>query len=92
MYGFSKYEAQGRYDEWNTTQVKLKLNNKTDAFYPSHEAIDFYHHYKEDIALFAEMGFKMFRMSISWSRISRRELKRSPTVRESNFTGMYLQN
>lgn len=31
MYGFSKYEAQGRYDEWNTTQVKLKLNNKTDA-------------------------------------------------------------
>ncbi len=39
------------------------------AFYPSHEAIDFYHHYKEDIALFAEMGFKMFRMSIAWSRI-----------------------
>lgn len=31
MYGFSKYEAQERYDEWNTTQVKLKLNNKTDA-------------------------------------------------------------
>lgn len=31
MYGFSKYEAQGKYDEWNTTQVKLKLNNKTDA-------------------------------------------------------------
>lgn len=29
--GFSKYEAQERYDEWNTTQVKLKLNNKTDA-------------------------------------------------------------
>ncbi|GFZ30180.1 6-phospho-beta-glucosidase [Clostridium zeae] len=38
-------------------------------YYPNHEAIDFYHHYKEDIALFAEMGFKMFRMSISWSRI-----------------------
>ena len=32
-------------------------------------AIDFYHHYKEDIALFAEMGFKTFRMSISWSRL-----------------------
>ncbi|MGF2052394.1 MULTISPECIES: glycoside hydrolase family 1 protein [Enterococcus] len=38
-------------------------------FYPSHEASDFYHHYKEDIALFAEMGFKMYRMSIAWSRI-----------------------
>ena len=61
-------------------------------YYPNHKAIDFYHHYKEDIALFAEMGFKMFRMSISWSRIFPKELKRSPTVRESNFTGMYLQN
>ena len=37
--------------------------------YPNHEAIDFYHHYKEDIALFAEMGFKAFRTSIAWSRI-----------------------
>ena len=32
-------------------------------------AIDFYHRYKEDIALFAEMGFKVFRTSIAWSRI-----------------------
>lgn len=38
-------------------------------FYPSHESIDFYHHFKEDIRLFAEMGFKCFRMSISWPRI-----------------------
>lgn len=37
--------------------------------YPSHEAIDFYHTYKEDIKLFAEMGFKVFRTSISWPRI-----------------------
>lgn len=37
--------------------------------YPSHEAIDFYHHYKEDIAMFAEMGFKCFRTSIAWARI-----------------------
>ncbi|PTA86061.1 6-phospho-beta-glucosidase [Bacillus sp. Nf3] len=34
-----------------------------------HDAIDFYHRYKEDIALFAEMGFKSFRLSISWPRI-----------------------
>lgn len=32
-------------------------------------ASDFYHHYKEDIALMAEMGFKVFRMSIAWARI-----------------------
>lgn len=37
--------------------------------YPSHEAIGFYYHYKEDIALLAEMGFKVFRLSIAWSRI-----------------------
>lgn len=33
------------------------------------EAIDFYHRYAEDIALFAEMGFSVFRFSIAWSRI-----------------------
>ena len=37
--------------------------------YPSHEAIDFYHHYKEDIAMFGEMGMKCLRTSIAWSRI-----------------------
>ena len=37
--------------------------------YPAHEAIDMYHHFKEDIALFAEMGFKCYRLSIAWSRI-----------------------
>ena len=37
--------------------------------YPNHNGIDFYHTYKEDIALLAEMGFKCFRTSISWSRI-----------------------
>lgn len=37
--------------------------------YPNHEAIDFYHHYKEDIALFKELGLKAFRTSINWTRI-----------------------
>lgn len=31
MYSFSKYDSQNRYDEWNTVQLKLKLNQKTDA-------------------------------------------------------------
>ena len=38
-------------------------------YYPSQTAVDFYHHYKEDIALLAELGLKMFRMSIAWARI-----------------------
>ena len=37
--------------------------------YPNHKGIDFFHTYKDDIKLFAEMGFKCFRTSISWSRI-----------------------
>ncbi len=40
-----------------------------EQYYPSHVATDFYNHYKEDIALFAEMGFKCFRFSFAWSRI-----------------------
>ncbi|MCY7155178.1 glycoside hydrolase family 1 protein [Streptococcus gallolyticus] len=37
--------------------------------YPNHVAVDFYHRYKEDIKLFAEMGYSVFRLSISWARI-----------------------
>ena len=37
--------------------------------YPNHKGIDFFHTYKDDIKLFAELGFKCFRTSISWSRI-----------------------
>lgn len=44
------------------------LNTKGE-FYPSRTGIDFYHHYKEDIAMLSEMGIKCFRFSVSWSRI-----------------------
>lgn len=37
--------------------------------YPNHEGIDFYHTFREDIALFAELGLKCFRTSIAWTRI-----------------------
>lgn len=40
-----------------------------EGYYPSHKAVDFYHHYKEDIALMGEMGFRAFRFSVNWSRI-----------------------
>ncbi|EMF7614498.1 6-phospho-beta-glucosidase [Providencia stuartii] len=53
--------------------VKLGLEQRyslrKDEYYPSHQSIDFYHHYKEDIALFSEMGFSVFRTSIAWSRL-----------------------
>ncbi len=52
-------------------QKKRRITKKIerDEYYLSHKAIDYYHHFKEDIALFAEMGFKVYRMSINWSRI-----------------------
>lgn len=48
---------------------KKMLSQEEGYYYPAKDGIDFYHHYKEDIALFAEMGFKAYRMSIAWSRI-----------------------
>ena len=47
-------------------------------YYPSHVAVDFYHRYKEDIALLAEMGFKCFRFSIAWTRIFPRGDEKKP--------------
>ena len=49
--------------------LEKRFELREDEFYPSHQAIDFYHRYKEDIALMAEMGFTVFRTSIAWSRI-----------------------
>lgn len=53
----------------HTTPRRITPVLEEGTLYPSHEAIDFYHRYKEDIALFAEMGFKVFRFSINWTRI-----------------------
>ncbi|MEG0592880.1 MAG: 6-phospho-beta-glucosidase, partial [Coprobacillus sp.] len=59
--------GQDRFDVMLGKRKDLSL--KQSEFYPALEAIDFFNHYKEDIALFAEMGFKTFRMSIAWTRI-----------------------
>ena len=58
--------AHGR---WEALDHPMKALETKYDFYPSHESIDFYHRYKEDIKLFAEMGFKCFRTSICWPRI-----------------------
>ena len=51
------------------TGRKKHLEFQDNYFYPAKTAIDMYHRWKEDIALFAEMGFKVYRLSIGWSRI-----------------------
>ncbi|MGG6796215.1 UNVERIFIED_CONTAM: 6-phospho-beta-glucosidase [Streptococcus canis] len=52
----------------NRERLDFALNDK-EGLYPKRWGSDFYHRYKEDIALMAEMGFKTFRLSIAWSRI-----------------------
>ena len=58
-------QTNGAVDKPRTITRTLDEN----LYYPNHQASDFYHRYKEDIGLMKEMGFKTFRMSISWSRI-----------------------
>ena len=50
-------------------QILEAVETKDDLNYPKRRGIDLYHHYKEDIALFAGMGFKALRFSFAWSRI-----------------------
>lgn len=50
-------------------QILQAASDPEDLKYPKRRGIDFYHRYREDIALFREMGFKALRFSISWSRV-----------------------
>ncbi len=70
-------QAEGAYMEDgklpSTADIKARgffggLRRDAD-YYPTHKAIDFYHTYKEDLALFREAGFNIFRTSINWTRI-----------------------
>lgn len=59
-------------DQWHEmthAQVAEAQNPNSKKYYPKRHGIDFYHHYKEDIRLFAEMEFKAYRLSLAWTRI-----------------------
>lgn len=49
--------------------IKAAMADLDDTYYPKRRGIDFYHCYKEDLTLMAEMGFRVFRMSIAWTRL-----------------------
>ena len=55
--------------KWNAETQKWESDFKPDKVYLSHDGIDFYHRYPQDLALMEGMGFKAFRTSISWGRI-----------------------
>ena len=69
----------------HTTPKRITRSIEPGTLYPSHEAIDFYHHYEEDIALFAEMGFKCFRLSINWTRIFPTGMEEAPNEKGLEF-------
>lgn len=50
-------------------EIEDILEGKIKATFPKRFGTDFYHRYKEDIALMGEMGFKVFRLSLNWARI-----------------------
>lgn len=57
-------------DRMKVARGQMKMLECDDKhIYPSQKAIDMYHHFKEDIKMFAEMGFKCYRLSIAWTRI-----------------------
>ncbi len=60
------------YKAHNTVTSEMIAQARNDSeieWYPKRRGIDFYHKYKEDIQLFAEMGFKALRISIAWTRL-----------------------
>ncbi len=54
---------------WDEAESKWKMSLDKDKTYLTHDGIDFYHRYREDLKLMADMGLKCFRTSISWARI-----------------------
>jgi 6-phospho-beta-glucosidase len=68
-----------------TEQIRPEEN------YPSHEAIDFYHRYEEDIALFAEMGFKVFGFRLHGPVFFPKVMRYRPIVPGLRITGKYLK-
>lgn len=95
------HQAEGAWQEGgkgiSCSDVETAGNNVTGAprrltdgviegeDYPNHVGVDFYHRYKEDIALFAEMGFKAFRTSIAWTRIFPRGDEETPNEEGLQF-------
>lgn len=53
----------------NVERFKRALDDNDESHYPFRRGIDFYHHWKDDLDLFEEMGMEVFRTSISWARI-----------------------
>ncbi len=85
------------HNKMTSKQIEEAMQSKSDEKYPKRRGIDFYHRYKEDLALFAEMGFKTLRVSIAWTRIFPSGIEARPNedglkYYEDLFTEMHKNN
>ena len=65
----TSFQTEGAWNEGGKGPSIVDVREIKDNFSDWKVAVDFYHRYKEDIALFKEMGFNSYRTSISWARI-----------------------
>lgn len=70
----------GRVARKKAYESPLDYIDENITYSPNREAIDFYHHYKEDIKLFAEMGFTCLRISMNWTRLFPRGDEEEPNA------------
>lgn len=73
--------------QWYTglDDIKEAMVSKDEIYYPKRHGIDFYNRYKEDIALFGELGFKTLRISIAWTRLFPRGDEKEPNQKGIDF-------
>ncbi|MBQ9328587.1 MAG: family 1 glycosylhydrolase [Solobacterium sp.] len=80
--GYSDFTKQFAF---TSSDLEEALHAEETANYPKRRGIDFYHHFREDIALMAEMGFKVYRMSIAWARIYTHPWDEEPNQKGLDF-------
>lgn len=76
------YDAFHKMDD---EMIQRALKTEDTAYYPKRRGIDFYHRYKEDLALFKDLGFNMLRVSISWPRIFPNGIEEEPNEEGLRF-------
>ncbi len=78
-------EARSSFTDPEDLPDEAVLCLREDCHYPSHSAVDFYHRFREDIALMADLGFNVFRFSVSWSRIYPNGIEEEPNEEGLRF-------
>ena len=64
-----KEQWSAQWHRMTREQVREAMNPNSNRYYPKRVGNEFFSHFKEDIKLYSEMGFKCYRMSIAWARI-----------------------